>query len=490
MRTLLYAFLLGLAADLLLRYVPWGANAPMWVVLFLVAAIVLVRAHRRPVVTAMIFPAIGALVAAAGIVWRDSDTLFALDVLMLMVFLPMLAVGSRGIRLRATGLLPLAYGMLVTAAQMVIGPFQLLLEDIEWRALPGGSIHRRAGVLIRGVLIALPVLLLFGMLLSQADPAFANLLGGIFRFELTDAVAHVVVTAFVAVVCAGFFRSLTGGAEATVPSRPASLKLGAGEINVALTLVNLLFAMFVFVQLRYLFGGSQYVRVGKLTWSEYARRGFFELVWVVALVLPLLLLAEWLVDKEKLRTFRLLALAQVALVSVIAASAYRRMQLYRDEFGLTELRYYTTAFMIWLAALLLWFVVTVLTGRRERFAIGVLATAVLTIAILHAMNPDQHIVTTNAARAREGVRPFDANYTLQLSDDATDALMRNLDLMPPCTVRMFAAKQRTIGWRTWNASRADAIEALRDRRAEVERISRRCVRSRVEGHATDRPARP
>jgi hypothetical protein len=153
-----------------------------------------------------------------------------------------------------------------------------------------------------------------------------------------------------------------------------------------------------------------------------------------------------------------MVLAQIVLVLIIAASAYYRMHLYRAEFGLTRQRLFTTAFMIWLAVVLVWLAVTMLTGRRNRFAIGALATGVATVVILHAINPDALIVRTNLARA--GQRPFDANYALRLSDDAAEVIFTD-PRIPPETAIRFAKKQRTIGWRTWNISRARAIELIR-----------------------------
>ena len=48
------------------------------------------------------------------------------------------------------------------------------------------------------------------------------------------------------------------------------------------------------VQFRYLFGGAALVQVSEtLTYAEYARRGFFELVAVAALLLPIMLLLDW-----------------------------------------------------------------------------------------------------------------------------------------------------------------------------------------------------
>ena len=66
--------------------------------------------------------------------------------------------------------------------------------------------------------------------------------------------------------------------------RPSRLKLGIVEVTVVLGLLDLLFLVFAVVQLPYLFGGV--VQVARLGYSEYARRGFFELVWVAGLTLP------------------------------------------------------------------------------------------------------------------------------------------------------------------------------------------------------------
>src|SRR4030095_10853837 len=90
-------------------------------------------------------------------------------------------------------------------------------------------------------------------------------------------------------------------------------------------------------------------------YPAYARRGFFELCAVTALVLPMLLVAHWLLRPESPRealAFAVLAGAQALLVLVMLVSALERMRLYREEYGLNELRFYTTAFMLWLGVLL------------------------------------------------------------------------------------------------------------------------------------------
>src|SRR5206468_563436 len=98
---------------------------------------------------------------------------------------------------------------------------------------------------------------------------------------------------------------------------------GVTEVAVVLGLLNALFLAFVLVQVRYFFGGAALVQVTRgLTCADYARRGFFELVAVTALVLPVLLAAHWLLPKESTgpqRLFRVLAGSLVAMLFVIMA---------------------------------------------------------------------------------------------------------------------------------------------------------------------------
>src|SRR5207237_6040436 len=122
---------------------------------------------------------------------------------------------------------------------------------------------------------------------------------------------------------------------------PTRIRIGQTEIAVALGIVNALFAAFVAVQIRYLFGGRSLVesRV-HLTYAQYARHGFFELLAVSLLVLPLPFAAHALLRHRSpfsLRLVQALSAVLIALVLVVMASALERMHLYQREYGLTEL---------------------------------------------------------------------------------------------------------------------------------------------------------
>jgi hypothetical protein len=235
------------------------------------------------------------------------------------------------------------------------------------------------------------------------------------------------------------------------------------EVAIVLALLDLLFLAFVLVQLRYLFGGaSLVVERTHLTYAEYARHGFFELVAVAALVLPLLLLADWLRRREPGRSdriFKLLAGALILLLFVVMASALQRMRLYQREYGLTELRFYVTGVMLWLAVVFVWLGITVLRGRRELFYVGALVSGFAAILAVNVVNPDALIARTNLDRQR-----LDVPYLMKLSDDATPTLVNALPSLDPADRRLLeaelASRRGGQDWRNWNWSRHRAEQAL------------------------------
>jgi cytochrome bd-type quinol oxidase subunit 2 len=198
-----------------------------------------------------------------------------------------------------------------------------------------------------------------------------------------------------------------------------------------------------------------------LTYAEYARQGFFELVATATLVLPILLIADWAVapGTERSRTvLRGTALVLVVLLVGVMASAAYRMRLYQEAYGLTEDRLYVSVFIVWLTAVLGWLVFTVLRGRRERFAFGSIMAGLACIAGLYVVNPHAVIAKVNLDRAAAG-KVYDGKYLPTLSADAVPVILARLGRLPEVercnAVRMLREKwsgARRGGWRTWNLS--------------------------------------
>lgn len=257
---------------------------------------------------------------------------------------------------------------------------------------------------------------------------------------------------------------------------PTVFTLGTVEIVLLLGLLDLLFISFVSFQIPYLFGGLDLVRVTPdLKLADYARRGFGELVFASALVLPILLSAHWLIRSgtsgRTEKVFRILAGAQIVLLFVIMASAVQRLVILTGEtgYGLTLVRFYPLVFMTWLALVFVWFGATVFRGARNRFAWGALWAAVAVLGVTNLMNPHAFVVSTNLALMQQG-RDFDAYYNSTLSDDALPTLIGSFDKLEPEDAkrshdslkwRVCEMNREGSDLRSWNLSRNKADDLLR-----------------------------
>ncbi len=120
---------------------------------------------------------------------------------------------------------------------------------------------------------------------------------------------------------------------------------------VLLGLINLLFAVFALVQLWTLAGGARHVIESQgLTFAQYARQGFFQLLWVAGLMFLLMTTVRLILGVvETRRRFQVQFVLAGCLTLAIVAVAVGRLALYIGAFGLTTLRFYTTVFSIWIA---------------------------------------------------------------------------------------------------------------------------------------------
>ncbi len=319
------------------------------------------------------------------------------------------------------------------------------------------------------VAVSVALLVVFGSLFASADAAFADVLT---RFVPDVNVGTVTRWIFVFVVAGG----LLGGAAYLRATPPDLSGLTGGrpgrvtrlEWAIPLGLLTLLFAMFVAIQLAVLFGGSSHVLdTDGLTYADYARGGFWQLLAVTGLTLVVLAGAvRWAprATRADRVLIRVILGSLAGLTLVIVASALHRMDVYADTYGLTRLRVLVALCELWLG---LTFVLVLVAGVRLRAAWlprAVVGIGVLTLLGLAAANPDGLIAERNVARFAETDR-IDLPYLSQLSADAVPALDR-LDAIDParrdCVLQEL---DRTLStdpddWRGWSHGRERARELL------------------------------
>jgi hypothetical protein len=471
-RVVWLSLLSGLTADALLRVTPWGINLTILVLLVtMTSALALGRDTGVTLEGEGRWLALVAILFAACLAWRDSPTLNVGNSCAFATALGLALLTARAGQVRRAGMTQYALGLLYVVGHALGGLLPVLQHEIGWRRYRWWSAPALA--VGRGMALALPPLLVFGGLFVAADSDFESLVRATFDWDARDLAVHLLLALVYAWLIGGSIREMLISPLRPSPQigRGVGLTAGLIEVSIVLGSLDVLFLVFVVLQLPYLFGGA--VQVAQLGYSEYTRRGFFELVWVAGLTLPLLLITHWLLRGAPLtarRVYGVLAALLVALLFVIMASAIQRMQLYVTDAGLTELRVQASAFMGWIAVVMVWFVATVLRERRRHFAFGALVSAFLFVAALDVVNPDDLIVRTNA-HFHHLTSPgfFDARPFASFSADATPAIVASLpslDLEHQGWVQNQLAMRahQQSDWRAFNVSRAQAGDSLRQLR--------------------------
>jgi hypothetical protein len=336
----------------------------------------------------------------------------------------------------------------------------------------------RARAWVRGLALTLPVLLVFALLLAEADPTFARWRDTADAFFSSwEFLPRVIFfAALLGLVLGAYGYAISDGTAplATTEREPVRW-LGATERVMLLAAVTALLWLFLALQLGYLFGSmpraAGAATASAMTFAEYARRGFAELTIVASASAVLILLSEQFGQRDRhARLAQLVAYALVVAVLLLLASAFHRVLLYEAAYGFTTARLYAQAYMTVVAAALVLLAVEAAraldTGRlfRRTASVG----TVLFVALVY-WNHEAWIASRNIARFASTGKLDIAYLTSELSPDALPAIADQLASLPePTRADLRAALQKryatgatlaTTHWFEWNLSRARARAA-------------------------------
>jgi hypothetical protein len=451
----LIGLMLGLIGDLMFYAQPLGISVPILTMVVLGALLALALAEKITIVRANLWLILPLLFFSAMSAVRAEPQLRFMNVVGTMGLLLLLAN-----RLATQPLIDLNLGeyigALFEASLLSLAlPFPLLGQAVRRQRNGNAQSKQTTRRIVVGLIIAVPFLLVFSVLFASADLVFNKLIQNIFgSISIPDIFGHIFLTFFLAwPIVGGLVYALTRTpqwkifsarveiqppAESTEPTdetqsekpsevAPRTLRtlLHPVEAATALFSIDVLFLIFVAIQAAALFGGDAFLQSQGLTYSEYARRGFFELLTVSLITMGLILVVDYVTCREtpgQQTVFLVGSGLMIAMAIIILVSAFQRMQLYEWAYGFTLLRVNSHVFMVWLALLFAAFLVMLLLRRTRLFATAALIAAIGFVGTLDVLNPDVFIVRQNIQRYHDG-EELDAAYLGTLSEDAVPDLI-------------------------------------------------------------------
>lgn len=417
----------------------------------------------------MIAAVVGLSIACA---IRADPALVFLDVAIVVALLGALVASRAGVAIFELPLLRAARASFVTAVHVAWAAASLVREERARARAGGATAFGRFGPYIGGAALATPFLGIFAALFAGADAVFARWLDARIDdiYEVPERALLALLLGW-AVAGALAFRSPRWDA---VDRRPTVL--GVDPVIAMLVLVDALFVVFVSLQVTYLFGGRDTLEAARMPYSEYARRGFFELIAVGGIVAVLIVALE-VVMRRRSRLYVFLAIVLLAATAVILVSAAVRLDLYQQAYGWTEQRLYAAAAIAFLAAAMLALAWCLVRDRVLFIGRPLAIAAVLVALALSAVGPSSFIARANTDRVldpsklpADASRELDVRYLISLGDGAIPTLVERADVLPDRErtaviglLNGVAARfdlQRGHDWPSWDLDRERSRQAL------------------------------
>ncbi len=337
--------------------------------------------------------------------------------------------------------------------------------------------------ILRGLLIAIPIVVIFAMLLASADVVFNQKIANFFDLFDSGKITEYVFRIFMILACSFllvgvYLHTLSQSKDEKLASEVAGSNkqiLGFTEASIVLGSVTLLFLMFVIIQFQYFFGGQSNIGVAGYTYSQYARRGFSELVTVAFFSLLLIMGLGTITKRQKeieQKVYSWLSIAIVLQVLVILTSAYQRLALAIDWHGFSRLRLYPQVFLVWVGILFIAIVVLEFFHLERYFAFAFVLASLGFAISLTLFNVDAAIVKRNISRVSLG-KNLNVGHLSSLSTDAIPALVEayqsqnisettreGIGAILACYLYEYETIKKSDDWRSFNYSYWKASQLL------------------------------
>ena len=323
-----------------------------------------------------------------------------------------------------------------------IGDFHIAIKVLSknLKSLDIKTFTTKTKGIIFGFILAIPLLAIMIYLLSSADLIFKSIFNFNFlsKFNLPTFIGKLIILSLSSLYIFSYFYRLLYKEKNELNKKNDPFKKKQSEISndkkneliqlkdaiakTILVLLNILFLIFTFIQLKYLFN-SNFIIDTNFTYSAYARKGFFELTLISMINLFIITLFYSYIKGV---FSKLLMSILILNTVVIALSAIFRMNLYIEEYGYTFLRIISLAF-IYLQGILLFISLFHLFYNKFDIKILIALIYLFSYIMFNFINIDSLIIKGNMNRYLDGYN-LDTEYFSSLSLNSVETLLYYKDI--------------------------------------------------------------
>ena len=341
----------------------------------------------------------------------------------------------------------------------------------------------------KSLLITIPIILVVLILLMSADQVFEKIFDKVFLdlskvlslegiVKLLSRLSVILITFL---LCGGFLINLVKD-DTMFTKEDEETKIAVKfenlTINMILTVLNIIYLIFSFIQITNLFMNTS--NDPNFDYSSYARQGFFQLMFVSFINFVILIVAN--INKaEKTKSQKIynkiMSLLIILFTLIIIVSAFYRMNLYQETYGYTYLRIFVD-FVLISEALISIPIIIYLLGKKIDILKSVIIITSFMFVLLNFMNIDNFIAEKNIDRYFNNPEDsnFDISYLCKLGTDATEQITRLLKADDEYIVKrteryLYEQKQSLnldeMNWQEYNMSKKEAKEILDNQNIEI-----------------------
>jgi len=298
---------------------------------------------------------------------------------------------------------------------------------------------KKGSKVVIALAIVIPLVLIFGSLFAAADMIFEKWITDFFDFDVDKHnVWRVVRTISLFIFFSGVFYAYLlqkRFKKKKEDEQPVNAKVEEKKndyliSNIVLGVLNAFFLLFIAIQVMFLFGGHEVIQKYDISYADYVHKGFYQMCAITFLVLIISYVMYRINKSKKIDLGKILTSLFVFQTLIITASALKRMFLYEQAYGLTQLRFLVWHFIVYIGLILLALLLIVLFRKHYRLFVKIsLIVSIVYLMYMTGINMQAKVAKVNIDRYLAGQdKELDTRYLSRLSVDIFNQMERLKDI--------------------------------------------------------------